>query len=87
MLLAKVQYIYGLKNSTSIIQCIICMCKHTTVKNSDFMQDTHSRLNIIYHVKLAVACQVHVMYEYELKIYFCALLLPFPVRPAEYCGC
>ena len=34
-----------------------------------------------------VACQVHVMYEYELKIYFCPPLLPFPIHPTEYCGC
>lgn len=27
--------------------------RHTTFKNSDFMQDTHWRLNIIHHVNLA----------------------------------
>ena len=82
------------KNSTSIIQCIICMLSTQLwkIQTSCRIHTEGWTLFIKWNWQKSksedrVACQAHVMYEYELKIYFCALLLPFPVRPTEYCGC
>jgi len=82
------------RNSTSISQCIICMLSTQLwkIQISCRIHTEGCTVFIMWNWQKSksldtVAYQVHVMYKYELKVYFCALLLPFPIHPTEYCGC